>query len=346
MRSWKFAVESDFAANQTELMRANPPSDFDHGEEFEAPIPRPIPKRLKNGSYSQRRRTTVRTLLVFAVGCIVFAPMPFVVTISNYILPLRYLDWIGAGLFLIAIVVYLVNLFSPGRFVYVKTGHPIVGRILVPAFQDAGNADLPMFRLTAGVEYEHPENNAQMFATCVSEDQWGASDVEKFSQDFERGEYVTLVAKPDSIESTLKLYGYLGLDPEREYVLKNGRPVKGISPTTALLISFAVLGALGVLMMGIHVVITSIPDGGAPWKFLAAAGGGLISGLVLWFVGRIRSKSAEGEEPATEGSKVVEQTSTEESTTEEDSKKSRANCVQCSWIALWPVRALYAEFDA
>lgn len=280
-----------------ELGPFSPPSDFDHGDEFEANVPRPIPKRLKNGSYNQRRRTTVRTLLIFGVGCFVFAPMPFVVTISNYILPLGYLEWIGAVLILFAIIAYLKNLFSSGLFAYVKTGQPIVGRILVPAFQDAGNGELPMFRLAAGVEYRHPENNAQMFATCVTEGQWGASDVEKFSQDFDRGEYVTLVAQPESVEATIKLYGYLGLDPDREYVLKNGRPIKGVSPTTALLISFAILGALGVLLMGIHVVLTSIPDGGAPWKFVAAAGAGLVGGLVLWFAGRQNTRSAEQEVP-------------------------------------------------
>jgi hypothetical protein len=278
-----------------ELGPFDPPSDFDHGEEFEAEVPRPIPKRLKTGSYSQRRRTTVRTLLVFAVGCIVFAPMPFVVTISNYILPLGYLDWIGAGLLLIALLVYLNHFFSSGLFAYVKTGQPIVGRILVPAFQNAGNAELPMFRLAAGVEYQHPENDAQMFATCVTEEQWGAADAEKFSQDFERGEYVTLVAQSESVESTIKLYGYLGLDPDREYVLKNGRPIKGFSPSTALLISFAILAGLGVLMMGIHVVITSVPDGGAPWKFVAGAAAGLVAGLVLWFAGRRSSRSNEVE---------------------------------------------------
>lgn len=280
-----------------ELGPFDPPPDFDHGEEFEAEIPRPIPKRLKTGSYSRRRRTTVRTLLVFGAGCFVFAPMPFVVTISYYILPLGYLDWIGAGLLLIAFLVYLIQFFSSGLFAYIKTGQPVVGRILIPAFQDAGNAELPMFRLAAGVEYRHPENDAQMFATCVTEDQWGASDVENFSQDFERGEYVTLVAQPESVESTVKLYGYLGLDPDREYILKNGRPIKGVSPSTALLISFAILAALGVLMMGIHVVITSVPDGGAPWKFVAAAGAGLVAGLVLWFVGRRSSRSNEEEKP-------------------------------------------------
>lgn len=279
----------------SELGPFEPPADFSHGPEFEPPVPRPIPKRLKNGSYMSRRRATVRTLFVLGIGCIVFAPMPFVESISYYILPLAYLDWVGAALILFGVIAFVRNLVSSGLFSYVTTGEPIIGRILTPAVQDAGNAEMPMFRLAAGVEYRHPENNALMFATCVTEDQWGTADAEKLTQDFEAGDYVTLVAQPESVESTLKLYGYLGLDPDREYILKNGRPLKGVSPGTAVLIALAVLAILGIILMGIHVAIFSIPSGGAIWKFLAAAGIGLITALCLWFMVRLRKSSSADE---------------------------------------------------
>lgn len=282
-----------------ELGPFDPPRDYDHGPEFEAVVPRPIPKRLKEGSYMSRRRATVRTLFVLGVGCFAFAPMPFVETISYYILPLGYLNWVGAVLILFGVGVFLKNLVSSGLFAYVQKGQPIVGRILVPAFQDAGTTEAPAFKLAAGVEYRHPDNNAQMFATCLTEDQWGAGNAEKFTQDFEPGEYVTLVALPESVESTLKLYGYLGLDPDREYILRNGRPLKGVSPSTAVLIALAILASLGIVLMGLHVALYSIPSGGEPWKFIAAAAGGLVVALVLWFAARLRKKAPTDGEPAT-----------------------------------------------
>lgn len=276
----------------------DPPADFDHGPEFEADVPRPIPKRLKSGSYTSRRKATVRVLMVLGIGCFVFAPMPFVETISYYILPLGYLNWVGAALVLFGVIALVRNLTTSGLFSYVQKGEPIVGRILTPAIQDAGNAEMPMFRLAAGIEYRDPDSGVQKFATCVTQDQWGAGDVEKFSQDFAAGEYVTLVAKPDSVESTLKLYGYLGLDPDREYVLKNGRPLKGVSPSTAVLIALGILAILGVLLMGIHVALYSIPSGGAPWKFIAAGAGGLATALGLWFFARLRKSDSNEEAEA------------------------------------------------
>ena len=55
-----FVSDEDIAKS---LGPFDPPADFDPGPEFEGDVPRPIPKRLKSGSYTSRRKATVRVLL-------------------------------------------------------------------------------------------------------------------------------------------------------------------------------------------------------------------------------------------------------------------------------------------
>ncbi len=106
-----------------------PPQDFDHGEEFEPAVPRPIPGFLKVGSYARRSRGTMYSLFVLGLMCVVFWPIPFVQGLSFYILPLQYLHWIGLGLIAIAMFQFLAGLVTSGRYKYVKEGTPFVGRV-------------------------------------------------------------------------------------------------------------------------------------------------------------------------------------------------------------------------
>lgn len=281
------------------LGRFDPPADFDHGEEFADEPPRTIPKHLWKGSYAQRRRGHVRTLIVLGIGCIVFWPMPFVQTLSFYILPLAYLHWGGLALILFGVIGFFRNLLPTGHFKYVTHGSPHIGRVLTPAIQPAGTPEYPSVALAAGIEYQHPDTGRQIIATFATTESWSDSAITHYSQTIQPGDYVTLVSLPDNFETSLRLYGYLGLDPDREFILKDGHPVKAMSASAAVLIAVAILGGIGVFLAGMHVVLTSIPSGGEPWKFIGGGIAGLVAALMAWAVVRYRQRKA-GVEPTGE----------------------------------------------
>lgn len=287
-----FTSYTDIAAK---LGPFDPPRDFHHGEEFADEPPRTVPRRLWTGSYAQRRRGNVRTLFVMGIGCVVFWPMPFVQTLSFYLLPLAYLHWLGLALIAFGIIGFFRNLLPNGEFKYVTEGRPLIGRVLTPALQPTGTPDIPMVALAAAVEYVHPETGQQANSTLTSSLSMTGSDTPRYSQTIEAGDYVTLVTLPDSFDASLRLYGYLGLDPDREYILKDGRPLQGTSASAAVLIAVGILAGVGVLLAGMHVVLTSIPSDGAPWKFIAAGIAGLVVALMLWAIVRFRRRQAEGE---------------------------------------------------
>jgi len=196
---------------------------------------------------------------------IIFRPIPFVDGMTHYILPLAYLHWIGLGLIAIAIWMFLAGMMKSGRYKYIRHGEPFVGRILHVDAMEAGTQEVPQFRFYAVIDYRHPETDELQQATVVAEDQWNHSELEKHSCTLEKGEYVTLVSLPGKVDKTLKIFGFLGLDPEREYLLKNSKPLKGVSPFTATMIAFLIAGVVLIIMAFFDVVMFSWPTGG-DWK--------------------------------------------------------------------------------
>ena len=89
--------EEELARISESLGPFRPPSDFDLGEEFLVPPPRPIPSNLLKGTY--RRRWTLITRIYVALGglCIVLGHTDTVQSLGFYVLVLGYLRYIGWG---------------------------------------------------------------------------------------------------------------------------------------------------------------------------------------------------------------------------------------------------------
>lgn len=275
-----------------DLGKFDPPREFEHGDEFLPQPPRPIPKQLRSGSYAAKQRGIAWTLIVIGTACIAFHPLPFVKKLSYYVLPLGYLNWVGYGLLALAAFDYLKYLFAPGRFQYVKEGIPIVGRILSIGETLHGTADMPMFRTAANVEYRDPDTGEMRQAQIESEDSWGVKEREKIELTVGPGDYVTLVGLPGNFHNSLKIYGMLGLDPQREFLLKNGRPMRGLSSFGILAICIAVVGGLSLLLMGLTTLFFYIPIGG-DWKvgIIPGALGAVIGLGGGWLLYRAEEKS-------------------------------------------------------
>lgn len=270
----------------------DPPADFDHGDEFDPAIPRPIPGRLRKGSFGRRRWSTVLTLLVLGIGAVIFAPIPFVHRLSFHILPLAYLNYIGYGLIALAAFIGIRNRVSKARYNYVRDGEPLVGRVLAvftpsrTVIDPQTKAVSEFFRYLVAFESEDPETRKMERLSVLSEDEWDAKKQGQFDPGVDAGDYVTLVRLPEAGPESTRLYGFLGLDPERDFITRNGRPLSGVSPFTAVLISLAVLLGIWFLILGIYVIECCMPSEW-DWKvgipFLAV--GGVLGAIGLgWLI--------------------------------------------------------------
>lgn len=262
------------------------PSDFDHGEEFEPPRPRPIPKYLRTGSHAKRQKGLIYSLIALGIMFIIFWPIPFVQGLSFYILPLKGLHWIGFGLIGIGVLQFVLGIVKSGRYAYVKQGEPIIGRVVDCQPVVTGTQDAPAFQYVARVAYRHPVTDEFVVADIPELDHWAPGKEKQMSCTLKQGDYVTLVYHPGKEDKTLAVYGFLGLDPEREFILKNGQPLEGTSPFTALMITFLISFIVLLVMAGFDVLMFSCPTGG-DWKLPVglAVGGFLLSGLLgagLW----------------------------------------------------------------
>lgn len=269
-----------------ELGPFDPPADFLHGEEFIPAPPRPIPARLRQGSYARRRRSAIITLLVLAFGCFVFAPLPFVREIGFYVLAFQYLHWIGLGLLVIAVGILLQQRFDAGQFRYVRDGNPFVGRVLGVDLATVGTAEAPHFRYAVALEYVHPETGRRETGVVFSESLALAAQAERFEPGVEAGDYVTLVGFPGRIEKTVQVYGMLGLDPDREFILKDGEPRRGMSTKIVVLLVCGWLGFLLLVTAGLNSIWFYFPIDG-DWTIavvpaiLGAIAGGVAAGVLV-----------------------------------------------------------------
>ncbi len=271
----------DAGSTMIDLGPFDPPSEFDHGEEFEPERPRPIPKYLRTGSHSKRRKGLIFSLIALGIMCVVFSPIPFVRGLSFYILPLKGLHWIGFGLIGIGVLQFVLGIVNSGRYAYVKQGEPIIGRVIDCQPVLTGTQDAPAFQHVARVAYRHPVTDEFVFSDVPELEHWSRGKEQQMSCTLKQGDYVTLVYHPGKEDKTLTVYGFLGLDPEREFILKNGQPLEGTSPFTALMITFLISFVVLLVMAGFDVLMFSFPTGG-DWKLPVglAVGGFLLGGLL------------------------------------------------------------------
>src|SRR4029079_5201173 len=91
---------------------------------------RPVPDGLDRGPYARRRRGMAAAAGASGLACLLLSRVPGVDTLALYVLPLGYLDWIGAALLLTAAGVYLSVALRLGPFRYVRDGLALPVRIV------------------------------------------------------------------------------------------------------------------------------------------------------------------------------------------------------------------------
>lgn len=248
-------MTSDSAAPPpVELGPFEPPEDFEHNPAFQQEPPRPMPAFARRSRYTIGRHTAVWSCLTIAAACWVTAPLPFVQTMSWYLLPLGYLSWCGAGMAVIAGLYWFRNATTWGLLDYVHRGDPLVGRVQDVGVHAEGTQEAPLGRFMAAVEFVHPESNELQTSIIPAPDTFGLGDASKMSSGLKPGDYVSLVALPGEFDKSLRIYGWLGIDPDRDFITKNGKPLASVSPLGVLLIVFGVMLAFWLLLSFVYVL--------------------------------------------------------------------------------------------
>jgi hypothetical protein len=85
------------------------------------------------------------------------------------------------------------------------------------------------------------------------------------------------------------------LDPEREYITRNGQRIQGTSPLAAAVIALLVIGGAWMLICGLHVVLSCMPE---EWSWpigLSFLGAGLVLGNIgSWLLFRYQHRTNPG----------------------------------------------------
>jgi hypothetical protein len=106
------------------------------------------------------------------------------------------------------------------------------------------------------------------------------------------------VGMPEKIRDTIKLYGFLGLDPKRDFLTYRGKPLTGASPFTAILIAALVFCGLWLFVGFLYLMTYCFPS---EWNWplgLTSMGiGGAIGAAVGWMLGRIESQNENRSSP-------------------------------------------------
>lgn len=236
----------------------SPPFDLAPGAshafepEFTGPPPRPIPDRLDQGPYVRRRRAGAIALAAAAGTCLLLSRVSGVDVLARYVLPLRYLHWIGLGALLLSAVAYLALAMRIGPFRYVRDGIPLAARVLhlVKAPTAIVNGAPSAHAFIAAVAFRHPETGEVLQAQVRSRD-FSSARKEAYDAPFKVGQDVTAVYLPGRLEQTLQIYAFLDLSPDVNLTARAGDR-RGDSPLKIALLVAAIPAFFLVLFANVY----------------------------------------------------------------------------------------------
>ena len=99
-----------------ELEAFDIPLGFEHPREFSPDAPRPIPRHCRFGPYIQERLSNYYTALMVGAISLVLSNTSLIEELAWYVLPLKYLDWIGYALLIAGVLGGIRCMVGPARF--------------------------------------------------------------------------------------------------------------------------------------------------------------------------------------------------------------------------------------
>lgn len=263
----------------------SPPQTYEFEPEFRPEPPRKIPSRLRQGAYETKFKQGLCAAFGIGVFCVGFSLFSFVRKIGYYFLPLGYLNWIGYIIVAIAVLAWVVRRIRLGHYNYVRCGIPIIARVL-DSKKSVGEGAVTELKFLSLIEYKHPETNEMVYAWTSSPEVANTSKPDAYETIVKTGDYVTAVYLQDKLDKTLKIYGYMGLNPDVDFIRKDGeRITEHVSLGKTLALVFGIM-VIFVLLVGlIYTIGAYFPMEFNPWHLFggvfAVALVGAFAGLVL-----------------------------------------------------------------
>ncbi len=263
-----------------ELGPFDAPDSFSFEPELRPPTPRPVPGSLRRGAYEAKWSQGISVGFTVGLVCVGFSFFTFMKELGYYILPLAYLDWIGYGIIALTALAYLLHRLRPGRFRYVRSGLPLVARVLHSG-RHLGAYEAKELKFLSLLEYKHPETNGLSYTTVASPTVATTFNPDAYTTTLEAGDYVTAVYLPGKLDKSLQVYGYLGLNPEADFIRKNGRRIRDhVSLWKTFALIGAIVAALALLVGGLYTIEFRFPLEFNPWHFAVPVGGaGVVFGV-------------------------------------------------------------------
>jgi hypothetical protein len=184
-------------------------------EEFRGPTPRPRPAFVRQSPLAAKQLNIFLGCMVAGGMCLVLSPLPFVQTMSLYLLPLQYLTWIGLGLCAIGALIYVSGAELKRACKYLEEGEAAFGRVkaLVKKPTLLVHGQPSTYALFAAIEVRHPETGETCLREVKSRD-FSASKKDRVSTRFRVGDAVPVVWLPHKFDKTVQIYDFLDVSPE------------------------------------------------------------------------------------------------------------------------------------
>lgn len=197
-----------------------PPSDYQCEDILNAPTPRKIPEEVQQAMERKSRMVAI-CLAASSSICLALWRVPIVQTMGLYFLPLQYLHWIAGGLFFGS----LISLFGFNRkagIEYFEKGKPTLARIDELSFGPTliYNGTPTHYAYQAVVAYLDPTDGKQKQVATQTRS-LGAGAKTTFDMTYKVGDYVTALFLAEKPKDSIRLMGFLELDPTQGLVKKN-----------------------------------------------------------------------------------------------------------------------------
>lgn len=260
----------------------DPPQPFPPEEELQGDAPRPVPRELYQGSYFRSRFSAMTACVGSGAALFVLSFIPFINEMAHYVLALAYLQWIGIGLIAIGACIYAATVLMQGRFAYVRSGVAFPLRVLLEGRYLGGTEQQPQFGFVIAGEFQDPESGEQQFLTLNSEIVSSTSKADRYECTLNEGDYATAVYLPSKGLESARLYGFLGLNPEVDFIRRDGKPVRGGVSMFAVLGGIVAFIAVLLLLVGLLYAMEFRWPMNEDATFIGAlAGIGVTAGLVV-----------------------------------------------------------------
>jgi len=271
------------------------PEGFLFESEFAHPVPRPIPRHIKEGRYQRTRAINLNVAIAIGLFCVLFAQHHFVVNLSYYFLPLGYLEWIGWIVFALSVPFIIHFLFFPGKLAYVKSGEPIVMRILGFNVYYGGTQEVPLFGFQILADCINPKSGALEARWFNTELLDSVGSAPRYKLAVSQGDYITGVYVPGEFLTTVTPYDLLNLRSENKLVLKDGVRLATSRKIRDAIVGVALLGGiLSLILVFCYYGLHFFPfDEETHWELIGTSAGicALLFGLPSFIVSRRRKNS-------------------------------------------------------